>query len=133
MTNRAANCACRGPTDRNQRHAGGYFNPAVMIGRYAGGRCESRHVMAYIVAQVIAAVVAAAALWAVAANKPGWVSDGFASNGRREFSPDTHSLGAGFLTDVVMTFFLFVVHRHDIKGEVQQSAAAGNTPGRHAR
>jgi len=104
-----------------------------MIGRCAGGRCESRHVMAYIVAQVIAAVVAAAALWAVAANKPGWVSDGFASNGRREFSPDTHSLGAGFLTDVVMTFFLFVVHRHDIKGEVQQSAAAGNTPGRHAR
>ena len=101
--------------------SGGHFNPAVTIGLWAGGRCEGRHVVPYIVAQVIAAIVAAAVLWAIASGKPDWVSDGFASNGYGEFSPGRYSLGACFLTEVVMTFFFLFI----IIGTTSRGAAVG--------
>jgi len=101
--------------------SGGHFNPAVTIGLWAGGRCESRHVVPYIVAQVIAAIVAAAVLWAVASGKPDWVPDGFASNGYGKFSPGKYGLGACFLTEVVMTFFFLFV----IIGTTSRGAAVG--------
>src|SRR5262250_978174 len=43
--------------------SGGHFNPAVTIGLWSAGRCASKDVIPYIVAQVVAAIVAAGVLW----------------------------------------------------------------------
>src|SRR5438876_5662096 len=51
--------------------SGGHFNPAVTIGLWSAGRCPSRHVIPYIIAQVIGAIVAAFILWLIASGKPG--------------------------------------------------------------
>src|SRR6201988_1211153 len=61
--------------------SGGHFNPAVTVGLWSAGRCASKHVIPYIIAQVIAAIAAAAVLWLIASGKPGWVPGGFASDG----------------------------------------------------
>src|SRR5712675_1298381 len=42
--------------------SGGHFNPAVTIGLWSAGRCASKHVLPYIVAQVIGAIIAAVVL-----------------------------------------------------------------------
>src|SRR3974377_984235 len=47
--------------------SGGHFNPAVTIGLWGAGRCASKHVIPYIIAQVIGAIVAAGVLVLVAA------------------------------------------------------------------
>src|ERR1700760_2558971 len=54
--------------------SGGHFNPAVTIGLWSAGRCPSKHVIPYIIAQVIAAVIAAAVLWVIASGQPEWVA-----------------------------------------------------------
>src|SRR6267154_1553500 len=54
--------------------SGGHFNPAVTIGLWSAGRCASKHVLPYIIAQVIGAIAAAVVLWAIASGKPGWVA-----------------------------------------------------------
>src|SRR6201986_854966 len=46
--------------------SGGHFNPAVTVGLWAGGRCDSKYVVPYVIAQVVGAVVAAAALYVIA-------------------------------------------------------------------
>src|SRR5919206_3634713 len=51
--------------------SGGHFNPAVTIGLWAAGRCASKHVIPYIIAQVIGAIIAAAVLWLIASGKTG--------------------------------------------------------------
>jgi aquaporin Z len=101
--------------------SGGHFNPAVTLGLWTAGRCESKHVIPYIVAQVLAAIAAAAVLWVIASGKPGWIPDGFAANGYGEFSPGKYGLGACFLTEVVMTFFFLMI----IIGTTSKGAAAG--------
>src|ERR1700735_4718023 len=53
--------------------SGGHFNPAVTVGLWSAGRCATRHVLPYIVAQVVGAIVAAAILWVIASGKAGWV------------------------------------------------------------
>src|ERR1700738_1246049 len=67
--------------------SGGHFNPAVTVGLWAGGRFKANDVLPYIAAQVIGAIVAAAALYVIASGKPGWVPEGFASNGYGALSP----------------------------------------------
>src|ERR1700739_1636721 len=46
--------------------SGGHFNPAVTIGLWAGGGCNSAAVVRYVIAQVVGAIVAAAALYWIA-------------------------------------------------------------------
>lgn len=46
--------------------SGGHFNPAVTLGLWTAGRCASRHVLPYVIAQVIGATVAAFALYTIA-------------------------------------------------------------------
>jgi len=58
--------------------SGGHFNPAVTLGLWSAGRCATKHVIPYIVAQVIGAIIAAIVLWLIASGKPGWVAGGFA-------------------------------------------------------
>ena len=73
--------------------SGGHFNPAVTIGLWAGGRFKSADVLPYIIAQVIGAIIAAAILHFIASGKPGWVADGFASNGYGDLSPGKYGSG----------------------------------------
>ena len=101
--------------------SGGHFNPAVTAGLWAAGRCPSKDVLPYIIAQVIGAIVAAAALWAIASGKPDWVPGGFASNGYGDLSPGKYGLGACVLTEFLATFFFLFI----IIGTTSKGAAAG--------
>ncbi len=106
--------------------SGGHFNPAVTVGLWAGGRFPAGNVVPYIVAQVIGGIVAAFTLYAIASGKAGWDLglSGLASNGVGEHSPGGFSLGAGLLTEVLLTgFFLFI-----IMGATSGKAPAGFAP-----
>jgi aquaporin Z len=105
--------------------SGCHLNPAVSIGLWAGGRFSSKDLLPYIVAQVIGGIVAGAVLYFIASGKAGFeVSAGFASNGYGEHSPGGYSLGAAFLTEVVMTLmFLLVIH-----GATDKRAPQGFAP-----
>lgn len=91
--------------------SGCHLNPAVSIGLWAGGRFPGTDLLPYIIAQVLGAVAGAGILYVIATGRTGFdLSGGFASNGYGEHSPGGYSLGAGLVTEVVMTFgFLFVI------------------------
>jgi len=101
--------------------SGGHFNPAVTIGLWAGGRFPGRDVLGYILAQVAGGIAGAGVLYVIASGQPGWVVGRFAANGYGEHSPGSYSLAAGFLTEVVMTFFFLVV----ILGATHRRAPVG--------
>jgi aquaporin Z len=102
--------------------SGAHFNPAVTIGLWAGGRFQSRLVLPYIVTQVVGAIVASSVLYLIASGKPGFdLAAGFASNGYGAHSPGGYSLGAGLLTEVLMTFMFVIV----ILGVTHSRAPAG--------
>ena len=101
--------------------SGGHFNPAVTIGLWAGKRCAASDVIPYIVAQVIGAIAAAAVLYWIASGKPGWVPNGFASNGYGELSPGKYALGSCLVMEVLMTFFFLLI----IIGCTSKGAAVG--------
>jgi aquaporin Z len=102
--------------------SGGHFNPAVSIGLWAGGRFDGRKLPAYIVAQISGAIVASGVLYVIASGKAGFdVAAGFAANGYGVHSPGGYSLGAGMLTEFVMTFMFLIV----ILGATHRRAAAG--------
>ena len=95
---------------RPRPHCAADFNCAVTIGLWAGGRFKATDVLPYILAQVAGAIAAAAVLYLIASGKPGWVSDGFASNGYGDLSPGKYSLASCFLSEVIATFlFLYVI------------------------
>jgi aquaporin Z len=101
--------------------SGGHFNPAVTVGLWSAGRCPSRYVIPYIIAQVIGAIVAIFILWLIASGKPGWVAGSFAANGYGDLSPGKYGLGSCFITEIVMTFFFLFV----IIGSTSRGAAVG--------
>ena len=101
--------------------SGGHFNPAVTVGLWAAGRCPSKSVIPYIIAQVIGAVLAAWALWTIASGKPDWVPGGFASNGYGDLSPGKYGLNACILAEFLGTFFFLFI----IIGTTSKGAAAG--------
>jgi aquaporin Z len=101
--------------------SGGHFNPAVTVGLWVAGRCATKHVIPFVVAQVIGAVVAAAVLWLIASRKPGWVPGGFASNGYGDLSPGKYGLAACVVMEFVMTFFFLLI----IIGTTSKGAASG--------
>lgn len=96
------------------RHiSGSHFNPAVTVGRCAGGRFPAKDVLPYVVIQVLGPMAAAAVLYLIASGKAGFdVSAGsFASNGYGEHSPDHYSMQAAIVPALVLTaFFLIVIH-----------------------
>jgi aquaporin Z len=105
--------------------SGCHLNPAVSIGLWAGGRFPSKDLVAYIVAQVLGGVCAGAVLYIIASGKAGFeVSAGFASNGYGAHSPGGYTLGAAFVTEVIMTLmFLLVIH-----GATDKRAPQGFAP-----
>jgi aquaporin Z len=102
--------------------SGAHFNPAVTIGLWAGGRFQGGRVLPYVVIQVVGAVVASGVLYVIASGRPGFdLAAGFASNGYGAHSPGGFSLGAGFVTETVMTFMFVLV----ILGATHRRAPVG--------
>jgi aquaporin Z len=101
--------------------SGGHFNCAVTIGLWAGGRFKGADVLPYIAAQVFGAIAAAAVLYLIASGKPGWIPDGFASNGYGDLSPGKYNMTSCFLGEALATFFFLYV----IIGTTSKGAAVG--------
>ncbi|WP_010542883.1 aquaporin Z [Sphingomonas elodea] len=104
--------------------SGGHFNPAVTLGLAVAGRFDWRDLLPYWVAQVFGSVVAAAALYAIASGRPGFIAGGFASNGFGDLSPGHYSLLAAALIEVTLTAGFLVV----ILGSTSRLVPAGFAP-----
>jgi aquaporin Z len=106
--------------------SGGHFNPAVTVGLWAGGRFKSSEILPYWAAQVAGACLGAFLLALIATGKAGFdlAGSGFAANGFGEHSPGGYSLAAGFVAEVVLTFFFLVV----ILGATDRRAPVGFAP-----
>ena len=106
--------------------SGGHFNPAVTVGLWAGGRFKASDILPYWGAQVLGAVAGAFVLALIAGGKAGFdlAGSGFAANGYAEHSPSGYSLMAGFVAEMVLTFFFLVV----ILGSTDGRAPAGFAP-----
>jgi aquaporin Z len=92
--------------------SGCHLNPAVTVGLWSGGRFPAREILPYVVAQLVGAIAASAILLTIVNGHPGWnlEPNGLAANGYGEHSPGGYGLGAGFLTEIVMTaIFIFVI------------------------
>lgn len=106
--------------------SGGHFNPAVTVGLWSGGKHPASEVVPYAVAQILGAVAATTILYVIATGQAGFdvVGSGFAANGYGEHSPGGYSLMAGFVAEVVLTFFFLLV----ILGVTDRLAPAGFAP-----
>ena len=104
--------------------SGGHFNPAVTLGLVAGGRFSAAKAPMYIVAQVIGGIIGALLVFIIANGADGFDVDNtmpgaFASNGYGDLSPGGFSLGAAFITEIVMTAMFLIV----IMGATAKKAA----------
>lgn len=105
--------------------SGCHLNPAVSVGLMLGGRFPSGQLLPYIVSQVLGGLAGAAVLFFIASGKAGFdVSAGFASNGFDTHSPGGYSMGAAFVTEVVMTAFFLLI----ILGATDKRAPSGFAP-----
>lgn len=105
--------------------SGCHLNPAVSVGLVAAGRFKASELAPYVAAQVLGAVAAAGMLCLIARGQAGFdIAGGLASNGYGVHSPGRYSLGAGFLTELVMTFMFLMV----ILGATDRRAPAGLAP-----
>jgi aquaporin Z len=76
----------------------------------------------YIVAQVLGGIVGAGVLYLIASGRADFsLAGGFASNGYAAHSPGGYSLGAGIVSEVVMTFMFLIV----ILGTTHKRAPTG--------
>jgi len=105
--------------------SGCHLNPAVSIGLTTARRFPAAELPAYIVAQLVGGICAAAMLYLIASGKPGFdIAGGLASNGYAMHSPGGYSLVAGFLAELVLTFFFLMI----ILGATDHRAPKGFAP-----
>jgi aquaporin Z len=105
--------------------SGGHFNPAISFGLMVGGRFSPKLVIPYVIAQVIGATAAAAVLYFIASGAPGFdIANGLANNGYGDHSPGNYSMGAGFVTEVIMSFMFLIT----ILGVTDPRAPRGFAP-----
>jgi aquaporin Z len=104
--------------------SGCHLNPAVSVGLVVGGRFKSSELLPYVVAQVLGAIVGAGVLYVIASGTDGFVLGGFASNGYGEHSIGRYSMGAGLVTEIVMTFMFLMI----ILGATDARAPQGLAP-----
>ena len=105
--------------------SGCHLNPAVTVGLAAGGRFPVSEIPGYVIAQVLGAIAAAALLYLIASGKAGFdLAGGLASNGYGEHSPGKYSLGAGFVTELTLTFMFLMI----ILGATDPRAPQGFAP-----
>ena len=103
--------------------SGCHLNPAVTLGLTVAGRFEKADVPAYMIAQVLGAILASAVLFYIASGADGYTG-GLASNGFGEHSPQGYSMGAGLVTEIVMTLMFLLI----ILGATDKRAPAGFAP-----
>lgn len=104
--------------------SGCHLNPAVSVGLTVAGRFPAKELLAYVVAQLIGGALAAGALLLILKGQPdGYIAaeGGLAANGYAAHSPGGYSLGAGFGSEVILTFIFLLV----IVGATSKSAPAG--------
>jgi aquaporin Z len=90
--------------------SGGHFNPAVTIGLVAAGRFDPDKALPYIVAQVIGGAAAAGVFYLVLKGAPAGKWNTFTAVSNTYGGAGGFSLGAVFLTEVVITaLFLAVI------------------------
>lgn len=105
--------------------SGCHLNPAVSVGLCVGGRFNSSELLPYIITQVVGAVAGAWVLSVIAGGQAGFsTAAGFAANGYGEHSPGKYTMMAGFVTEVVLTFFFLVI----ILGATDPRAPKGLAP-----
>lgn len=104
--------------------SGGHFNPAVSLGLAISCRFAWRDVAPYWLAQVLGGTAGAGVLYLIASGAPNFSAGGFASNGYDALSPGKFSLGAAFVTEVVLTAAFLVI----ILGSTSKAAAVGFAP-----
>jgi aquaporin Z len=105
--------------------SGCHLNTAVSVGLCVSKRFPASELGPYVVSQVIGAIAGAAVLYVIASGTTGFnLQDGFASNGYGEHSPGKYSMLAGFVAEVVLTFFFLMI----ILGATDYRAPAGFAP-----
>ncbi|MEO6806469.1 MAG: aquaporin Z [Edaphobacter sp.] len=105
--------------------SGCHLNPAVSVGLVVGRRFPISELPAYVIAQVLGGIAASSVLYVIASGKAGFsLSNGFASNGYADHSPDHYSLLACFVAEVVLTAFFLLV----ILGSTDERAPKGFAP-----
>ena len=108
------------------RVSGGHVNPAVTVGLFTAKRIPASDIVPYILAQVFGAIAAAGVLVVIATGKTGFsvAASGLAANGFGEHSPGGYTLLAGFVCEVVLTFFFLII----ILGSTEPRAPDGFAP-----
>jgi aquaporin Z len=103
--------------------SGCHINPAVTLGVLLSGKLGGKQALGYWAAQIAGGIVAAGVLLLVAKGAPGGYAasmQGLAANGFAAHSPGGYGVGAAFLIEVVLTFFLVftVLGATDLKAPV---------------
>src|SRR5919201_5738133 len=91
--------------------SGCHLNPAVSVCLCVGRRFPASKLILYIFAQLVGAIIAGGILYLIASGQTGFdlVKSGLASNGYGDHSPGKYTLGAGFVTEVVLTFMFLMI------------------------
>jgi aquaporin Z len=91
--------------------SGCHINPAITIAMLVAKKINKKDAIAYIIAQCIGAILGSLILLAIASGKPGYALNvnGLGQNGYDNASPGFYSMGAGFLAEIVLTFFFLLV------------------------
>jgi aquaporin Z len=106
--------------------SGCHLNPAVTLGLWAGGRFDARDIPLYVIAQVLGAIAAAFTLYVIASGQADFAmgANSLAVNGFESLSPGKYTMAAGFLIEVLLTFFFLFI----IMGATDSRAPAGFAP-----
>src|SRR5215470_16024852 len=106
--------------------SGCHLNPAVSIGLCVGRRFPASDLIPYIIAQVIGAIIAAGVIYFIANGQPDFLlaQHPLGANGYGDHAPGKFTMGAGFVTEVVLTFMFLMI----ILGATDQRAPQGFAP-----
>ncbi len=102
--------------------SGCHVNPAISVAMLVAGKMKGRDCLIYIIAQFLGAIVGAGLLLAVFNGIPGFeASDGLGQNGYGKHSMLHVSVGACFLTEVLLTAIFLL----SIFGSTSKAAPKG--------
>ena len=109
--------------------SGCHLNPAVTLGLATGKRFPWNEAVPYIITQLIGGILGAAVLYVIATGKEGFdaAASGFASTGYGEHSPEGYTMGAGLVTEMVLTFIFLII----IMGSTDRLCPPGVRTDRH--